>query len=329
MSSPTRQNNFDWANRRVLVTGANGFIGRWLVHALIARGANVLVLVRKDKKQFSGSIKVISGDVSNLKLVITLLRDFEIDIVFHLAAINTNTGSSISPYEIFECNTRGTYTILEAVRRSGRGIRTVIASSKEVEDCFCAGNGRKHHPYMASKAAAELITKTYYDSAGVAAAAVRLDNIYGGGDFNWKRLVPEMMRVVLRGETPVIRSNGLLQRDYVYVEDAVSAFLAISERLHLPKVQGQLFRVTTGTGTSVLDMVKHIITTASRPDLKPHILNEKSEARVDTFYTPELERKVLGWASQTPLTEGLKKTFVWYQNYFREKNDFDSADHIS
>ena len=172
---------------------------------------------------------------------------------------------------------------------------------------------------MASKAVAELIARTYFDSAGIAAVVVRLDNIYGGGDFNWNRLVPSMMRVILHGELPVIRSNGLLQRDYVYVEDAVAAFLAIGERMDKPEVQGQLFRVTTGTGTSVLDIVKQIACLAGRPDLEPQVLNEKSEDRVDTFYTPELELRVLGWSSQTSLAEGLSRTCQWYQDYFRKK----------
>jgi CDP-glucose 4,6-dehydratase len=307
----------------VLVTGANGFIGRWLVRVLVARGANVHVLVRAGsvtvENKFGEGVKVLQGDVTNLDLVSRLMRDSKIDIVYHLAAINTNTGSSISPYEIFESNTRGTYTILEACRRMSRPVQAVISSSKEVEDCFRPGTGRKHHPYMASKAAAELIARTYFDTAGVATAVVRLDNIYGGEDFNWNRLVPGMMRVILQGEIPVIRSNGLVQRDYVYVEDAVAAFLAIGERLNNPEVQGQLFRVVTGTGTSVLEMVKQIALTAGRPDLKPQILNEKTEERVDTFYTPELERKVLGWSSKTSLPEGLSRTCKWYRDYFRKK----------
>lgn len=307
----------------MLVTGANGFIGRWLVHALTARGASVHALIHANnsetKNPFSDDVKVVPGNVTNLDWMTQLLRDSQIDAVFHLAAINTNTGASISPYDIFECNTRGTYTILEACQRSDRAVRAVIASSKEVEDCFRLGNGRKHHPYMASKAAAELITRTYCDSARLATSVVRLDNIYGGGDFNWNRLVPGMMRVILKGETPVIRSNGLLQRDYVYVEDAVAAFLAIGERLHRPEVQGQLFRVTTGIGTSVLDMVKQIAITAGRPDLEPQILNEKTESRVDTFYTPDLELKILDWSGHTSLAEGLKRTCQWYQSYFQTK----------
>ena len=261
---------------------------------------------------------MVQGDINSLEFISSLIGDAQMDLVYHLAAINTNTGSSISPYDIFETNTRGTYTLLEACRRSLRPVRAVLASSKEVEDCFRPGSGRRHHPYMASKAAAELIAKTYSDTAGVAAAVVRLDNIYGGGDFNWNRLVPGMLRVILRGESPVIRSSGLLQRDFVYVEDAVAAFLAVGERLDRPEVAGQLFRVTTGIGTSVLDMVQRMALAAGRPDLPPQILNEKTEARVDMFYTPALEKEVLGWASQIPLDEGLKRTCQWYRDYFQK-----------
>ena len=147
---------------------------------------------------------------------------------------------------------------------------------------------------------------------------VRLDNIYGGGDFNWNRLVPGMLRVILQGERPVIRSSGLLQRDYVYVEDVVAAFLAIGEGLNKAEVQGQLFRVTTGIGTSVLEMVRQISITAGKPDLEPQVLNEQTEERIDVFYTPERERKILGWSSQTSLSEGLAKTCRWYQDYFQK-----------
>ncbi len=323
MNRPPWPDCLEWANRKVLVTGANGFIGPWLIRALTARGASVYALVRDGsksvEKDFGAGVKVVHGDITNLELISRLIRDTEIDLVYHLAAINTNTGSSISPYDIFETNTRGTYTLLEACRRSERPVHAVIASSKEVEDCFRPGNGRKHHSYMASKASAELIAKTYFDTAGIAAAVVRLDNIYGGGDFNWNRLVPGMMRVILHGETPIIRSNGLLQRDYVYVEDAVAAFLAIGVRLNNPAVAGQLFRVTTGIGTSVLEMVRQISITAGKPDLKPQVLNEKTEERVDMVYTPEREREVLGWSSQISLTEGLARTWQWYERYFRNK----------
>jgi CDP-glucose 4,6-dehydratase len=314
-----RQDDFDWATRRVLVTGANGFIGRWLVPALIARGATVLALVnvknKPDEKQFGDAVQVVQGEVTNIELISSLLRDSQIDTVYNLAAINTNTGSSISPYDIFETNTRGAYTVLEACRKMSAPVRAIVFSSKEVEDCFRPDSGRRHHPYMASKAAAEMIARAYFDAAGISTAVVRLENIYGGGDLNWNRLVPGMMRVILRGETPVIRSNGLLQRDYVYVEDLVAACLAIGERLDYPEVRGQLFRIATGRGTTVREMVKQIALAAGRPDLEPKVLNEKTEERIDTLYTPELEREILGWSAKASLPEGLSRACRWYQDF--------------
>jgi CDP-glucose 4,6-dehydratase len=148
-------------------------------------------------------------------------------------------------------------------------------------------------------------------------ALVRSDNIYGGGDFNWSRLVPGTIRSILGGETPVIRSSGLLQRDYVYVEDTVAAYIAIGERLDDTTVKGKLFRVATGVRTSVLDMVKQIARAAGRSDLKPQVLNEKSEERIDVFYTPEFEQTVLGWKSRYSLEEGLSRTCQWYRAFFK------------
>jgi CDP-glucose 4,6-dehydratase len=326
VSGPPRQFRFDWTTRRVLVTGADGFVGRWLVPALAARGAFVCALLWSNVnnehrlRAQEAIVEIAQGDVKNLDFISALMCNSKIDTVYHLAAINTNTGSTISPYDIFETNIRGTYTVLEACRRMSQPVRAVVSSSKEVEDCFRTGTARKFHPYMASKASAELISKTYLDTASIPTVVVRPDNLYGGGDLNWNRLIPGAMREILHGKSPVIRSNGLLQRDYVYVEDAVAAYLAIGERLDDPEVRGQLFRIATGTGTSVLDVVKQIASVAGRPDLKPQVLNETSEERIDSFYVPELERVVLGWSSRISLREGLSRTCEWYKDYFRKQN---------
>ena len=313
-----------WTSRRVLVTGADGFVGYWLANALAARGAQTFALIGPDSssnekfRRRKTGIKVVQGNITDLNFVSRLIADSAIEIVYHLAAINTNTGTDRSPYEIFETNIRGVYTILEACRTAPKPACAVVASSKEVEDCFLPGTNRKHHPYMTSKAAAELVTHAYGDTFGLPMALVRSDNIYGGGDFNWFRLVPGTIRLILRGETPVIRSNGLLQRDYVYVEDAVAAYLAIGERLDDTAVKGKLFRVATGLRTSVLDMVKQIACAVGRSDLNPQIMNEKTEERIDAFYTPEFEQTALGWKSRYSLEEGLSRTCEWYRNFFRE-----------
>lgn len=312
-----------WTSRRVLVTGADGFVGYWLANTLATRGAQTFALIgpnspsdEKFRRRETG-IKVVQGNITDSDFISRLIADSAIEIVYHLAAINTNTGTDRSPYEIFETNIRGVYTILEACRTAPKPARAVVASSKEVEDCFLSGTNRKHHPYMTSKAAAELVTRAYGDTFGLPVALVRSDNIYGGGDFNWSRLVPGTIRAILHGETPVIRSSGLLQRDYVYVEDAVAAYVAIGERLDDSAVKGKLFRVATGLRTSVLDMVKQIARAAGRSDLKPQVLNEKSEERIDVFYTPEFEQTVLGWKSRHSLEEGLSRTCQWYRAFFK------------
>jgi CDP-glucose 4,6-dehydratase len=317
----------EWTSRRVLVTGADGFVGHWLVRALTARGAHVCGLVwsgggnnerARDRIQGPG-VEVAGGDITDLAYISNLITNSVIDTVYHLAAINTNTGSNVSPYEVFETNIRGVYTVLEACRIAPHQVRAVVSSSREVEDCFLPVATRKHHPYMTSKAAAELAARAYSDTFGVPVALVRSDNLYGGGDFNWSRLVPGTMRAILQGKIPVIRSNGLSRHDYVYIEDAVAAYLAIGERLDSPAVNGGLFRVATGSGTSVLEMVKQIARVAGLPDLEPHVLNQKTEERVDTLYVPELERIVLGWNIQYSLEDGLSRTYRWYRDFLREE----------
>jgi CDP-glucose 4,6-dehydratase len=319
---------FKWTSRRVLVTGADGFVGQWLVQALMASGAHVCALLRSNspgnemfrRRIGKGGVEIKQGNVTSLDFVSRLVTESKIDTVYHLAAINTNTGSDLSPYEIFETNIRGVYTVLEACRTAPKPARAVVASSKEVEDCFLPGANRPSHPYMTSKAAAELVARAYSDTFSLPVALVRSDNIYGGGDFNWSRLVPGTIRAILHGETPVIRSNGLFQRDYVYIEDVVAAYIAIGARLDNPAVKGQLFRVATGLGTSVLDMVKQIARAAGLPDIEPRVLNKKSEERVDAFYAPEFEQTVLGWKSQYSLAEGLSRTCQWYGDFFRNES---------
>lgn len=311
----------------MLVTGADGFVGGWLVRALAGCGAAVHALVWAEGPVAAAmpwqrrptNAQIVAGDVTDLAFVSRLIAEAQIDTVYHLAANNMNTGTGISPYAVFETNIRGVYTVLEACRTAPRPACAIVASSKEVEDCFLPETTRKHHPYMTSKAAAELVTRAYGDTFSLPVVLLRSDNLYGGGDFNWSRLVPHTIRAVLRGETPVIRSSGLLRRDYVYIEDAVAAYLAIGERLGDPAVLGRLFRVATGTAVTVLDMVNAIVRAAGMPELQPQVLNEKREEREDSLYTPELERTVLGWRSQYPLAEGLARTVRWYRDFFRRE----------
>ena len=314
--------NSIWSSRRVLVTGAAGFVGPWLIKGLTERGASVWALGRKtsDEQKIRDRLQLkelhfILGDITDLGRLREIIETHGIDTVFHLAATNINTGTTISPYDVFEANIRGVYTILEACRTASHTTRAIIASSKEVDDCFVANSPRKHHPYMASKASAELVARAFHDTFGVKLAIVRSDNIYGGGDLNFARLIPGTIRSILQGERPVIRSSGLLQRDYVYVEDAVAAYLAVGERIDDSAVSGKLIRIATGKGTSVLDVVRTIAQVAGRPDMEPQVLNQKREERIDSIYNPTLEREILGWSPRFNVEQGLARALQWYRAF--------------
>jgi CDP-glucose 4,6-dehydratase len=317
-----------WASRRVLVTGAGGFVGRWLVAALHDRGAKVFAVTRnataaviKHSSEQGEAIAIISGDVTNLAGISQLIADELIDTVYHLAASNINTGNGISPYSVYETNLRGVYTVLEACRLSSEKPLAIIASSREVEDCFRAESSRRMHPYMTSKAAAELAARTYSDTFGLPVIIARSDNIYGGGDLNWARLIPNTIRTVLRGENPIIRSNGQLRRDYVYIEDVIAAYLAIGEKCRQPASPPKLFRISTGTSVSVLEIVHDIIKLAGHPELRPVILNENHDERVDVPYRPQLEFTALGWQSQSSLQAGLSHTIEWYRHFLETTSE--------
>ncbi|MBU6408792.1 MAG: NAD-dependent epimerase/dehydratase family protein [Verrucomicrobia bacterium] len=318
---------FDWKARRVLVTGADGFVGGWLVKALVARGAAVCGLTgpkspvaarpsRRHQMPVPAQVKFVRGSIVSIREMSRLVADLCIDTVFHLAATNINTGAGISPYRVFETNIRGAYTVLEACRLAPQPVRAVLASSKEVEACFLPAAERAYHPYMVSKAAAELAARGYRDTFRVPVAVARSDNIYGGGDFNWSRLIPGVIRAIARGERPVIRSDGSFARDYVYIDDAVAAYLAIGGRLHGPPSNTRLFRIATGRQTSVLDVVGKLLRAAGRPDLTPRVLNQATEERTDGPYRPDMERKELGWKSRVGVEEGLSQTWQWYRGFF-------------
>jgi CDP-glucose 4,6-dehydratase len=321
-----KQSTSDWKSLRVLVTGADGFVGGWLVRVLASAGAQVTGLcwsAQQGKPPFTSErkVEVISGDITDLRSMRDLVEESRVDVIYHLAASNINTGAGISPYQVFETNVRGVYTLLEAARIASRHPGIVVASSKEVEDCFSPNPGRKRHPYMTSKASAELLTQAYHDTFGVSAAIVRSDNLYGGGDMNWARLIPSTIRSVLSGDAPIIRSNGLYKRDYVYIEDAIDAYMRIGARIQDPEVRGHLFRLAAGSPHTVLDTVETIIKLSGNQGMRPQVLNEKSDERVDTIYVPKRERASLGWQPRTGFEAGLSATVSWYKKYFSKTGD--------
>ena len=315
-----------WRDRRVLVTGGTGLLGGWLVPALLERGAHVVGLVRDSiprsrlvAERVIDRIDVVWGDVTDYLGVERALAEFEIECVFHLAAQTIVGIANRSPLSTFDTNVRGTWNVLEASRRQPTVSRVIVASSDKAYghqerlpyEETAPLQGR--HPYDVSKSAADLIAQSYWTSFGLRVAVTRCGNLFGGGDLNWNRLVPGTIRSVLRDSPPVIRSNGRLLRDYIYVEDAVDAYLAVADALaESDVVAGQGINVSYGEPLSVIELVGRILAMMGRPDLAPLILDEATNEIGEQYLDASHARK-LGWTPRVALDEGLARTVAWYR----------------
>lgn len=323
-----------WLDRPTFVTGATGMLGGWLVRRLIALNADIVCLVRDDipKGDFerSGSSKqvaVVRGDVTDQALLERILGEYEIKSVFHLAAQTIVGVANRNPVSTFSTNIGGTWSILEAARRSPVTQDIVVASSDKAygshptlpytEDMGLQGR----HPYDVTKSAADLIAQSYAITYGLPVAISRCGNLYGGGDLNWNRIVPGTIRSVLRGERPIIRSDGSYIRDYLYVEDAVDAYLALAEELSSDiELIGEPFNVSTGEPVSVTEITKRIIE-LMESDLVLDIRGEASNEIREQHLNSDKARQRLNWSPVHNLNSGLLKTVDWYRRYFNQLND--------
>lgn len=322
---------FHWRDRRVLVTGATGMIGAWLVKTLLARKASVTAFVL-DADPMSEFFR--SGDSSRVSVVNGALQDFaaierainahEIDTVFHLGAQTIVGAAQRNPWGTFESNVRGTYNLLEACRlHSGLVKRVVVASSDKsygeaarlpyVEETpLNAGN-----PYDVSKACTDIIARSYAKSYGLPVAVARSGNTYGGGDLNWSRVIPGTIRSLLAGERPVIRSDGKFVRDYVYVKDAAAAYVRLAERLSDDRVRGGAFNFGTQRPATVLDVVRAISRLMGQEHVKPDIRDEAAGEIRSQYLSSAKARRVLGWKPEYNLEAGLRETIAWYRGLLK------------
>ena len=317
-----------WRGRRALVTGATGLVGSWLSRALIERGADVVALVRDHDPQSefysSGTAQrafVVSGPIESLDTIERALVQHRVDTVFHLAAQTQVRTAYRLPFETFESNIRGTYALLEACRRQADTVeRIVVASSDKAY-----GEAEKlpyteetaleaRFPYDTSKMCADLLCRSYVATYATPVAVARCGNIFGGGDLNWDRIVPGTMRSILQGEPPIIRSDGTLVRDYVYVEEVVSAYLLLAEKLAQQDVRGQAFNFSAGKPLNVLEMVQ-AIAEAAEVKVAPRVLGTHVAEISRQFLSSERAHRVLGWQARYPLRDALKTTLSWYRGY--------------
>jgi CDP-glucose 4,6-dehydratase len=306
-------------------------VGGWLVRRLCEFGANDVCLVRdwvpQSKLVRSGlleQVKVVRGDVSDQKVLERSLGEFEIDTVIHLAAQAIVGIANRNPVSTFETNIRGTWALLEACRRTPTVKQIVLASSDKAYgeheklpyDEEAPLQGR--HPYDASKSCSDLIAKAYATTYGLPVAITRCSNFYGGGDLNWNRIVPGTIRSVLRGQPPVIRSDGQYVRDYFYVEDGAAAYTLLAERLAAaPDLRGQAFNFSNELQVTVLELVQLILRLLDS-HLKPVVESKASGEIRHQYLSAAKARRVLSWRPLFTLEQGLQRTIDWYRDFLEE-----------
>ena len=323
-----------WPHRRVLVTGATGFIGSWLVKELLARGAAVVALVMDDDPQSQffrdedfRKTTVVTGRLEDSAALQRAVNVQEVDTVFHLGAQTLVGPAQRAPWETFESNIRGTYNLLEVCRlHSGLVRRVVVASSDKaygeqsrlpyLESMPLEGRA----PYEVSKSCADLLAQSYFHTYRLPVAIARCGNVYGGGDLNWSRIVPGTIRSLLRGERPVLRSDGTFKRDYVYVKDVVQAYLLLAEQLDRKAVAGESFNFGPNRPLTVLAMVAAIgRLLGSR--LKPDIRRSARGEILHQYLSSQKAARVLGWRPAYALEDGLQETIAWYRRLLCELDE--------
>jgi CDP-glucose 4,6-dehydratase len=317
-----------WQDRPVLVTGATGLVGGWLTRRLTEARANVVCLVRDWVPQSElvrtrtiEQVKVVRGDVRDRDTLERTLGEYQIDTVVHLAAQAIVGIANQNPISTFESNIQGTWNLLEACRRSP-GVRSIVIASSDKaygnqdelpysEDSPLQGR----HPYDVSKSCADLIAQAYAETYKLPVAVTRCGNFYGGGDLNWNRIVPGTIRSVLRGEPPVIRSDGQYVRDYFYVEDGAAAYMLLAEQLHdRPELRGLAFNFSNESQVTVLGLVKRILS-AMKSDFAPVVCNEASNEIRLQYLSASRARQMLEWSPLFTLDEGLDRTIPWYREF--------------
>lgn len=317
-----------WQDRPVLVTGATGLVGSWLARRLVEAGADVVCLVRDWVPQSElvragtlDRLNVVRGDVRDRDLLERAIGEYEASTVIHLAAQTIVGTANRNPISTFESNIQGTWNLLEACRRSP-GVRSIVIASSDkaygdqdhlpyAEETPLQGR----HPYDVSKSCADLIARAYAQTYSLPVAVTRCGNFYGGGDLNWNRIVPGTIRSVLRGERPIIRSDGQYVRDYFYVEDGAAAYMLLAEQLHSrPDLHGMAFNFSNESEVTVLGLVDRILRVMDSR-LEPDIRNEASHEIRRQYLDASRARRMLCWSPLFTLDQGLDRTVAWYREF--------------
>lgn len=327
--SPSQTGDF-WVTKRVLVTGATGFVGSYITRRLLHRGAYVVALVRDVdyRSEFYRSgihrqVAAVHGELENLSAILRSINEHEVDTVIHLGAQTVVESAERFPLQTFESNIRGTYNLLEACRLAGGLIRRIVVASSD--KAYGDHHGVPYeetapllpkHPYEVSKTCSDLLAQTYAYTYGTPVAVVRCGNVYGGGDLNWSRLVPGTIRSLIHDQQPVIRSDGTYVRDYMYAEDAAAAYLLLAERLDDERLRGEAFNFSNENPMSVSVLVGRITELMEKRHLQPIIEARARNEIQSQILSARKARSILGWSPEYDLDDGMSETIAWYRAFF-------------
>ncbi|NJD77464.1 MAG: NAD-dependent epimerase/dehydratase family protein [Candidatus Methanoperedens sp.] len=328
--------NSNWKNKNVFITGATGLLGSWLTRLMVDERANVIALNRdivprsilwsssREFEYIKDELTVVHGCLEDYSFLERVLNEYEIEVVFHLGAQTIVGTANRNPLSTFESNIRGTYNLLEACRRNKELIKAVIVASSDKaygvqeklpydEKTPLCGT----HPYDVSKSCADLIAHTYFNTYRLPVCVTRCGNLYGPGDLNFNRIIPGTIQSLLKGENPIIRSDGSYIRDYFYVRDGALAYKILAERMMEDKILGESFNFSNEIHITVLELVKKIIG-IMEVNLEPVILGKATNEIKHQYLSAQKARSMLNWAPNFTLDEGLKETIDWYKMFLKK-----------
>lgn len=321
-----------WKNRRVLISGATGLVGSWLTDRLIALQSHVTVLLQDVHVQSpfiehskNKNVHIVYGQLEELAHIEKALLISGADTVFHLGAQTIVGNAVLLPWTTFESNVRGTYNLLEACRRQAKSIKAIVVASSDkaygdslqlpyTESMPLNGIA----PYDASKVCTEVVSKSYAMTYGLPIIIARCGNIYGGGDFNFSRLIPGTIKSLLDNEAPIIRSDGTFIRDYVYVKNVAEVYLRLAELVSQGNGVGESFNYSDDAPKTVIDVVNRLIRLMDKQHIKPVIQNNAPHEIHDQHLSSEKLRTLVNLNQLSDMDVGLTETIGWYREFFRQ-----------